>query len=191
MRLDGHVSPLPRSYMVSLGALAVWIKTGCHDFCPFTTTILLVLYRLRFQELTTKNKNPKPGDLNSPKLTKKELGRSRHEVSLSPPVLLQSPYQNGTRRAEHVFNGAVNRVPLYTHVYLYITDYYRLSPGLENQLQVPSPQLAIHFAAARKPPLCSAVRRDTSGQHFISHSTAFSTIDLATFFLFALSLHGD
>ena len=56
-------------------SLAVWIQTGCHDFCTFTTTILLVLYRLSFQELTTKNKNQKQRDLNSPKLAKKELVR--------------------------------------------------------------------------------------------------------------------
>ena len=115
MRLDGHVSPLPRSYMVSLGALAVWIKTGCHDFC---TTILLVLYRRRFQELTTKNKNPKPGDLNSPKLTKEELGRSRHEVSWSAP----KPVSKWNEKSRACFQwccklSTVNRVPLYTHVY--------------------------------------------------------------------------
>lgn len=63
-----------------------------------------------------------------------------------------------------------------------ILVYYKQSQGAENELQVPSPQLAIHFAAARKPPLCSAVRSDTNGQYFNSHSTAFSIIDLATFF---------
>ena len=53
MQLDGQPRLCPGLTWCPWVSLAVWIKTGCHDFCTFTTTILLVLYRLSFQELAT------------------------------------------------------------------------------------------------------------------------------------------